>query len=96
MNASKEKEPSLADLELAIQHRINQRTAGRIHALEVDLVADRIEIRGRAASFYLKQLAIQGVLEEANSSGIAQHFEIDVKIAVISTDAVAAFESNES
>jgi hypothetical protein len=86
MNASQVKEPRLADFELAIKHRIAQQTAGRIHALEVDVVADRIEIRGRAASFHLKQLAIQGVLEQINSSGMAQHFEIDVKITVISAN----------
>jgi hypothetical protein len=47
MNASEEKEPSLADFELSIKHRIAQRTAGRIHALAVSVDADRIEIRGR-------------------------------------------------
>jgi hypothetical protein len=90
MNASKENEPSLADLELAIQHRIAQRTAGRIHALEVEVVADRIKIRGRAASFHRKQLASQAVLEEMNASDMAQNFQIDVEIAVMSADSVGA------
>jgi hypothetical protein len=91
MNAG-EKEQSLADLKLAIVRRIAQRTAGRIHALEVDVVADRIEIRGGAASFYLKQLAIQGVLEEVGSWGKTQQVVIDVQIVVLpaASDAVAS------
>jgi hypothetical protein len=77
------------DLAEAVKHRIVQRTAGRIHNLEVELVAARLEVRGQAASFHVKQLAIQGALEEVNSSGIAQHFEIDVKITVLSPNSVA-------
>ena len=88
MNASKERETKLADFELAIKRRIALRTAGRIHALEVEVVADRIEIRGWTRSFHLKQLAIQGALEEVGTSGQAQHFEIDAKIVVVEAQSV--------
>jgi hypothetical protein len=83
MNASEVKETGLAELELAIKHRIAQRTAGRIHALAVSVDADRIEIRGQAASFHLKQLAIQGVLETIQLWHNAPALEIDVRITVL-------------
>jgi hypothetical protein len=82
MNASEEKEPSLVDLELAIMHRIAQRTAGRIHALEVEVVADRIEIRGRAPSYYLKQLATHAALDEVGSCCNSPRGGMDVLITV--------------
>jgi hypothetical protein len=82
MNASKEREPRLADLEMAIKRRIAQRTAGRIRALAVSVEADRIEIRGQAASFHLKQLAIQGLLEAIQLCDNAPSLEIDVRVTV--------------
>jgi hypothetical protein len=36
----------------------------------------------------VKQQAIRGLLEEVNSWGVAQQFEIDVKIAVMSASSV--------
>jgi hypothetical protein len=81
--------PGLADLKQAVKQRIVQRTAGRILGLEVDVTADRVEIRGRAANFHLKQLAIQAVLEEVGSWGDTQQVVIDVQIVVLPAESDA-------
>jgi hypothetical protein len=82
MSAAQEDVPGLAELEQAVRRRITRWTAGRIRDLEVAVVAGRIEIRGRAASFHLKQLAIHGVLEEIDSRGTGRQLNIDVQITV--------------
>jgi hypothetical protein len=84
--------PGLVDRGQAVKQRIVQRTADRILGLEVDVTADRVEVRGRAASYYLKQLAIKGVLEEVGSWGNTQQVVIDVRIVVrpAGSDAVAS------
>jgi len=54
------------DLAWRIKQRIQMRTSERIRELEVVAVGDTVEIRGRCATFYTKQLAQQaamGVLE---------------------------------
>jgi len=66
----------------AVKYGILKRTAGLIHQLEVGLVADRLVIRGRAPSYYLKQLAIHAALEEVGSRGDAPRGGIDVQITV--------------
>jgi hypothetical protein len=77
--------PRLVDLEKAVRQRIVQRTAGRILGLEVDVTAGHVEVRGRAASFHHKQLAIQAVLEEIGAWSNAPKVVIDVQIAVLTT-----------
>jgi hypothetical protein len=72
----------LVELELAVKQRIERLTAGRIHGLEVVVTADRVEIHGQAAAFYLKQLAIQGVLEEVGSWDNSRQVVIAVQIEV--------------
>jgi hypothetical protein len=67
-------------LEQAIKYRIVQRTARRIQRLQVEVIDNRIVIRGRAASYYLKQLALQGVLDVLDSEG-ATSIEINVEVA---------------
>jgi hypothetical protein len=57
----------LSDLEQAIQDRIVERTGGRVRGLKVEVSDDRVLIQGRTASFHLKQLAIQGILEVVGS-----------------------------
>jgi hypothetical protein len=47
----------------AITRRIRERTYGRIDLLEVVVNGDTVIVRGRAPSYYLKQLALQGVLD---------------------------------
>jgi hypothetical protein len=83
MGLTQENEPRLADLEQAIKHRIVQRTCDRIHGLEVEAAEDHIIVGGRAASYHLKQLAIQGVFDVIGSRDKMQQVKIDVQIAVM-------------
>jgi hypothetical protein len=82
MGVTQENGPRLADLEQAIKHRIVQRTCDRIHGLEVEAAEDHIVVGGRAASFHLKQLAIQGVFDVIGLRDKSQRVKIDVQIAV--------------
>jgi hypothetical protein len=50
-------------LELELVHRVQTRTGRRIRDLAVELLPERIVLRGCAATYHLKQLAQQGVLE---------------------------------
>jgi hypothetical protein len=92
MSATEEEVPGPAELEQAVRRRITRRTAGRIRDLEVAVAAGRVEVRGRAVSFHLKQLAIQGVLEEIDSRDTGRQLKIDVRIAVTpaNSDAVVS------
>jgi reactive chlorine resistance protein C len=56
-------------LEQAIEHQIVQRTCGRVQALEVEVTDNRVVVRGRAPSYYVEQLALQGVLDVIESVG---------------------------
>jgi hypothetical protein len=66
-------------LELAIKCRILHRTASRIRMLGVEVTGDRVVIRGRAASYYLKQLALQGVFDVIGRAG-ATRIELDIDV----------------
>lgn len=57
MNASP---PTLAD---TVLNRITTRTGRRVRDLVVEVGPDGVTLRGRAASFYVKQLAQHGVHE---------------------------------
>jgi hypothetical protein len=63
-----ESQPPSKALELAIMRRIVQRTDGRIQLLEVEMLDDRVVIRGCAPSYYVKQLALQGILDVIGST----------------------------
>jgi hypothetical protein len=74
--------PRPAELEEAVKDRIVRRTAGRIRDLQVSLAAGRVEVRGRVASFHLKQLAIQAALDEIRSRSDAEEVEMTVQVEV--------------
>lgn len=46
-----------------LARRVRALTGGRVGGLTVEIRADRVVLRGRAASFYVKQLAQHGVRE---------------------------------
>lgn len=73
-------QPRCAELEEAIKRRIAQRTARRIQLLDVEASGTTIVIRGRAACYYLKQLALQGALEALVA---ADTMEIELNIEVV-------------
>jgi hypothetical protein len=47
--------------------------------LEVEVVGDRVVIRGFAPCYYLKQLLLQGVFDVLGPAGAAQ-IELDVEV----------------
>jgi hypothetical protein len=66
-------------LEQAIERQVRQRTWGRIQALEVKVSDNRVVVRGRAPSYYVEQLALQGVLDVTESAG-AMRIELDIQV----------------
>jgi len=68
------KSPARSDaLEQAVKDRIVDRTGRRMQALAVELTDGELVVRGAAPCYYVKQLAIQGVLD-------ALHGDRDVKV----------------
>jgi hypothetical protein len=78
-------------LERAIKHGIMQRTGIRLYGLEVDATGGHVVVRGRAASFHLKQLAIEGVLDVMDWWDPAHRLEIEVQITVMPADRMRWF-----
>jgi hypothetical protein len=56
-----ERTPPIADLRRELEHRILARTGRRVRRLTVELQPERGIRRGRAASYYVQQLAQHGV-----------------------------------
>jgi hypothetical protein len=61
-----------AAFEQAIKDRIMARTTGRIQNLEVMVRDGQIVIRGSVGCYYLKQLAIHGLIEVVGRHGAAE------------------------
>jgi hypothetical protein len=66
-------------LERAIERQIMQRTWGRIQALEVKVAPNLVVVHGRAPSYYVEQLALQGVLDLVESSGTIR-IELNIQV----------------
>ncbi|MBI1901485.1 MAG: hypothetical protein HYS13_10300 [Planctomycetia bacterium] len=71
----------LAHLNLArsIERSIRSRTGGRVRRLNVEVAGGRIVVRGSAATYHVKQLALQAVLDTAGSAG-ARPVKLDVHV----------------
>ncbi len=69
-----------AACEESIKRRVVQRTGGRIRLLEVETIGDRIVIRGRASSYYLKQLALRAAREVLGAAAPNQ-IELNVEVS---------------
>ena len=67
-----------ADFELAIERRIHQRTAGRVRQMHVALSPDRVTVRGFTATYYIKQLAIQALMETIGTQALTPVVDIEV------------------
>ena len=67
-------------LERAIERQVMQRTWGRIQALEVMVSHNRVVVRGRAPSYYVEQLALQGVLDVIGSAH-AMPIDLDIQVS---------------
>ena len=66
-----------AELEQAIERQIVQRTWGRIHRLQVDVIDGRVVVHGYTQSYYSKQLALEGVRDVIGDS---TPVELDVQV----------------
>jgi hypothetical protein len=71
--------PGSRAVEQAIKDEIVKRTGGRIQMLEVETMDNGIVIRGRAPCYYLKQLALQGVLDVIGTAG-DHRIKLDVEV----------------
>ena len=83
MSADQQGLPGAAEaeqaLERAIEGRIRQRTWGRLQGLEVRVSQDLIIVRGCAPSYYVEQLALQGVLDLVEPSG-AMRIQLSIQV----------------
>jgi len=66
-------------LERAIERQVMQRTWGRIQALEGKVSHNLVAVRGRAPSYYVEQLALQGVLDVIDFAG-AMRIELNIQV----------------
>jgi hypothetical protein len=57
-------------LEQAVRRRIAQRTWGRLRQLQVEVDAQRVIVRGRSPTYYLKQLALAAVREALPTTAV--------------------------
>jgi hypothetical protein len=83
--------PGHTERDQAIERHIRQRTCQRIHELHVQVDGARVIVHGRAATYYVKQLAIQAVLEaiEALSSPLVPDVRIGVRPSAAQSRTVA-------
>jgi len=52
-----------SQLQHELEQHILQRTARRVRGLTIELGSDQVVLHGRVASYHLKQLAQEGVLD---------------------------------
>jgi len=77
-----ESQPRSRALEQAIKDRIVNRTGGRMQALAIELTECELIVRGSAPCYYVKQLALHGVLDVLHSdhqTKIECNFQIVVR-----------------
>ena len=83
MSADQQGLPQTAEseqaLERAIEGRVRQRTWGRLQGLEVKVSHDLVIVGGYAPSYYLLQLALQGVLDLVEPSG-AMRIQLNIQV----------------
>ncbi len=77
----RESQPWFEALEQAVKHSIVHRTGGRIRALAIELTARELIVRGSATCYYVKQLALQGVLDVLDSDDRTK-IGINLQVAV--------------
>ena len=64
----------------AVARLIQERTFGRVLDLQTEFASQRIVIRGRAPSYYVKQVAIRAALDAIGSTTAGA---LDVQIQVV-------------
>jgi hypothetical protein len=74
-----ERQPRCSALEQTIKRQIVQSTGVRIQGLEVEVTDDRVVVYGCVLCYYLKQLALQGVLDVLGANA-AMGIELNVEV----------------
>ena len=59
-----------------LEHVVHVRTAGRVSELQIQLQGQEVILTGRAATFHIKQLATQAVLEEISGETLTNAIEV--------------------
>lgn len=67
-----------------LERQVRLRTSGRIRDLQIDCLDNLVTVRGWTTSYYVKQLAIQALLEAVGDSEWKPHVDIDVVSAPMS------------
>jgi hypothetical protein len=62
-----------------VEREIVQRTWGRVHCLQIEVSGDRLQVHGYTPTYYVKQLAIQAVLEKQESFG-SPPVDVDIQV----------------
>ncbi len=79
MRAISEDTKARQNLASLLEKQIQEKTFGRIRPLEVELGGDKITVHGRCASFHIKQLAIQALLDLVPQAA-PLHFAVDIQV----------------
>jgi hypothetical protein len=69
-----------SELEQAIEQMIMHRTWGRVHRLKVDVDDHRVVVSGCTSCYYVKQLALEGILDVLGDDGSSQ-LELEIEVA---------------
>ena len=59
-----------------LEHLVHVQTAGRVADLRVQLQGREVILTGRAATFHIKQLATQAVLDELDGETLTNAIEV--------------------
>ena len=62
--------------EMALEALIQTRALGRVRDLRVQIIDGRVQLQGRACSYYVKQLAQQAVFEAGRWPLAANEIEV--------------------
>ncbi len=68
---------SSQDLASRIESRIHSRTHGRVRDLQVELAEQTVVLRGRAPTYYAKQLAQHGALEVSDGQPVVNAIDVE-------------------
>jgi hypothetical protein len=69
MVEAKENQLDLVELKQNILERLARRAGGRVRALEITVIENRVIISGWVTSYYLKQLVLEAVLDVVGAPG---------------------------
>jgi hypothetical protein len=69
-------QPTSEELALDIERHIQSRTGRRVHNLRVEVVAGRVVLRGRAATYYVKQVAQHSVWDVVPGAALENAIEV--------------------